>query len=528
MAGSKLIFPQRWMHAMHVDAFFEYLLNKGHVYWTQIPSADEPPSSFGRDGVTAEEDLALRALLPETRPKRGRRKAEDRDDGSEEGKSPSQRRRLNSPTLSEDFMMARASIPENASQKFQQVFQSRVVPWSATETRAPALPESFRWVPDDVQTPMSAYPQSAITPSTNGRNIWNDGSRSAITPNKPRSRRRHGPAVSSAWPSYGSTLPGKLRGRPPSNRSVTDGPFSTFPANPGNRDIPTINLRDITPTLTPVVSNTATPQFFPPLRPEAPKPPGTQEPSGRPSRLSLQVPERQGGSVRLATPPPPAGLLNPERNASIPNDPMNQPQHFTPMMEYFNTPSTGDPDSGLGHFVNITFRQNEVADRTNIDALESHFISEILGADWYDSAGVRIERCSIDEADKICKQVIQNLQSESSCTEAFLINLSALAGGPLMTRLRMSRLELGLRTDYECHWKLKFGSIEGEFTIKATVQRDAAPKAVESELGDTETSWKQRYLDLKQKIREQDEVVGKLKRSVLESLVSSNHFGSAV
>jgi hypothetical protein len=198
------------------------------------------------------------------------------------------------------------------------------------------------------------------------------------------------------------------------------------------------------------------------------------------------------------------------------------------MMEYFNTPSTGDPDSGLGHFVSIAFRQNEVADRTNIDALESHFISEILGADWYDSAGVRIERCSIDEADKICKQVIQNLQSESSCTEAFLINLSALAGGPLMTRLRMSRLELGMRTDYECHWKLKFGSIEGEFTIKATVQRDTAAKAAEDEHEDTETTWKQRYLDLQQQIREQDEVVGKLKRSVLESLVSSNHFGRPV
>ena len=64
---------------MHVDAFFEYLLEKSHTYWTDIPSVNDPASEFGRDGVPAEEDLALRALLPETRPKRGRRRAEDKD-----------------------------------------------------------------------------------------------------------------------------------------------------------------------------------------------------------------------------------------------------------------------------------------------------------------------------------------------------------------------------------------------------------------------------------------------------------------
>ena len=83
--GIKLISKQRWMHAMHVDAFFEYLLHKSHIYWTQVPSIHDPPSEFGRDGVAPEEDLALRALLPETRPKRGRRKADDKDD-SELGK----------------------------------------------------------------------------------------------------------------------------------------------------------------------------------------------------------------------------------------------------------------------------------------------------------------------------------------------------------------------------------------------------------------------------------------------------------
>ncbi|KAH6717886.1 ARS binding protein-like protein Abp2 [Leptodontidium sp. MPI-SDFR-AT-0119] len=524
---------KRWMHAMHVDAFFEYLLNKGHVYWTQVPSPNDPSSEFGRDGVAAEEDLALRALLPETRPKRGRRKAEDKEE-SDTGKSPSQRPRLDSPSLSEDFMMARSSLiadnttPATAHPDFQQSFNERMAPWSAT----PSMPGTFRWPPPDSATPLTAYPQSAITPTT--RQLWNDANepRSAITP-KSKARRRHGPAVSSAWPSNGSSSSGKLRGRPPSNRSVQDGPFSTFPANPGARDVPTINLRDNTPTATPVVADTETSHFFPSaaaaLRANSQSQPAQ---TGRPSGLQLQVPQRQGGTVRLATPPPiptPVLLVNGQGETDMHHLPANQHQ-VTPLMEYFSNPVDHDPT--LQNFVNITFRQNGDMDRTNVDALESHFICEILGADWYDASGASIERCSIDEADKICKQVVSNLQAESSSTEAFLINLSALAGGPLMTRLRMTRLEQGSIAHYECHWKMRFGSIEGDFTIRATVQRaDEAGNAVMENTGaglgklsETEGDWKKRYLDLQQQIRERDDKVGNLKRNIMNALVQSQRF----
>jgi hypothetical protein len=518
---------------MHVDAFCEYLLNKAHVYWTQVPSVREPISEFGRDGVAAEEDLALRALLPETRPKRGRRKAEDRED-DDIGKSPSQRPRLDSPTLSEDFMMARASLiadnttPATAHPEFHSGFSDRMVPWSATGT----APVAFRWppAPENLQTPLSAYPQSAITPRGH---LWNDANepRSALTP-KSRARRRHGPAVSSAWPSNGSTSAGKLRGRPPSNRSVTDGPFSTFPANPSSRDMPTINLRDNTPSATPVVANPEVPHFFPPsVRSD---PPNQQQPpqqNGRPSRLQLQVPERQGGSVRLATPPPPPPpppppvlLVNGQGDNHMQQFLPHNHQHITPLMEYFTNP--GDQDPNLQHFVSIAFRQNEEADRTNMDALESHFICEILGADWYDSSGLSIERCTIDEANKICKQVVKNLQAESSSTEAFLINLSALAGGPLMTKLRMTKLEQGSIAHYECYWKMRFGSIEGDFTIRATIHHGLETAALEHGLEDSEEAWKKRYLDLQQQIRERDEKTGILKRGVLDALVAANMYAS--
>lgn len=372
---------------MHVDAFFEFLLNKPHVYYTQVPPINDPSSEFGRDGVTPEEDLALRALLPETRPKRGRRKAEDRDE-SDTGKSPSQRPRLDSPTLSEDFMMARASLigdnttPSTAHPEFQQSFNDRLSPWSATEIRGAVPDTSFRWPPTDANQNLSAYPQSAITP-TSRTQLWNDTNepRSAVTP-KTRSRRRHGPAVSSAWPSNGGTSSGKLRGRPPSNRSITDGPFSTFPVNPGgSRDVPTINLKDNTPTATPIVADTEVPRFFP--AGIAANDPNPQTQNGRPGRLQLQVPERQGGAVRLATPP--HVLVNGPMNTAMDQHLPSNPPNISSMMEYFITPGGQDPN--FPGFVSFAFRQNEDTDRTNMDALESHFICEILSAEWYDGTG---------------------------------------------------------------------------------------------------------------------------------------------
>jgi hypothetical protein len=192
------------------------------------------------------------------------------------------------------------------------------------------------------------------------------------------------------------------------------------------------------------------------------------------------------------------------------------------MMEYFINP--GDQDPNFSGFVSFAFRQNEDTDRTNMDALESHFICEILSADWYDGEGSSIDRCSIDEADKICKQVIKNLKAESSSTETFLINLSAHAGGPLMTRLRMTRRDQGTVSHYECQWKMRFGSIEGDFTIRATVDHGSDSAALEHGPEEPEESWKKRYLNLRQQIKERDAVVGKLKRGVMDALVVSNQF----
>lgn len=133
---------------MHVDAFFEYLLDKPHVYYNQIPTPNEV-SEFGRDGVPPEEDLALRALLPETRPKRGRRKAEDKENEIEDERSPAQRPRLGSPTLSEDYNLARSAHPDHMRR-----FDDAHLQWPSEPGSSTA--QNMRWRLDDMNTPLSA------------------------------------------------------------------------------------------------------------------------------------------------------------------------------------------------------------------------------------------------------------------------------------------------------------------------------------------------------------------------------------
>lgn len=95
-----------------------------------------------------------------------------------------------------------------------------------------------------------------------------------------------------------------------------------------------------------------------------------------------------------------------------------------------------------------------------------------------------------------------------------------------MTRLRMIRLEQGSRSHYECHWKMRLGSIEADFKIAATVHHGPDSGPLEHGEEQSEESWKKRFLDLQQKIRERDSTEGKLKRDVLDALVLSNQFAS--
>ena len=358
---------QRWLHAYHIDAFFAYLTSKPSLYYAERPQTDVDLAETVRDGVPPEEDLAVRALLPEWRPKRGRRKVEDSNEGeSAPDTANSANRRQNIRASSAEFT---SMFDEHYS-----AAPSSAVPWSAAasssqgdlwtaahvaiapKTSSPGeqhqtlsaqqnslVPRTWRFPPSSnantntaSETPASPYPQSAITPhapfSTSSGFGENEpksahpstAGASGISPS--RTRKRHAPAISSAW-NNGGTSSGKIRGRPPSNRNVQDGPFSTFPVNPGTKDAsaqqaatpntPATAQASLSPPtatselgmaqgLRTMVGNTAQQQQQPHN--------GTSMEGAvrKPSKLQLQVPSNPGNPIRLATPP--RVLINGESN----------------------------------------------------------------------------------------------------------------------------------------------------------------------------------------------------------------------
>jgi hypothetical protein len=341
---------QRWMRAMHIDAFFEYLLGKQHPYFLQIPPLHSPFPSEGRDGVPLEEDLAIRALDPKYKPKRGRRKAEDGEDEMDfdDGTPARKRPQLDTSIPFGNVLQPQSAYPTSAHpNNMHPGFLTPQDPWTSVSTVTPssamtaasapsrlgqsnltpysASPMSgqqLRWRLNTQDTPQTPHPLSAVTPQS--AYPFFDEPQSAVTPSsaKSRSRRRHGPAVSSAWSTNNSSSTGKLRGRPPSNRSIRDGPFVTFPANPKTREGPPIdrNLGNLTPIVERAHSDPPAPENsfrFPPTPASAISPSKMEgHLMGVPQkqRLSLQVPPNVGNPVvRLVTP---TVLVNGEENDS--------------------------------------------------------------------------------------------------------------------------------------------------------------------------------------------------------------------
>ncbi|PGH33814.1 hypothetical protein GX50_03383 [[Emmonsia] crescens] len=319
---------KRWMRAMHVDAFFEYCLGHQHSYYTQLSSSTEP-NAESRDGVPREEDLALRALFPEWKPKKGRKRAEARElDDPKASKRP----HLDMPAVG----LEGSGLNYNPETFPNSGIPHSAIPWSAFPDDLeqhdpfgahPALPATAhadnqlnqhqmvsreidsRWrALGREMSPALQYPQSAITPRyrdlSETRMLIEP--RSAITPSsadKGNNKRRRGPAVSSAWPTGGNPHTGKMRGRPGGNRTTQNGPFSTFPVEPKGKDneasgtdAEQVGRNHYGLTEKNGANGTATSDLSalaPPFQPL----------STRPTRLQLQVPQHLGAPVRLATPP---------------------------------------------------------------------------------------------------------------------------------------------------------------------------------------------------------------------------------
>ncbi|KAI8955755.1 ARS binding protein 2-domain-containing protein [Xylaria longipes] len=460
---------KRWMHSMHVNAFFDYLLDNPHPYWTQIPTDNNPVCEEGRDGVAAEDDMALRALLPQIRPRRGRKRPEE--DGL--SKSPSQRPRYDSPAFSGD---GHPSRPETLNSWTAHPDSRQAFIFPPSDPRSSVLPgpdSTYHWPHDIPREPMSAYPHSAVTPNTRG-SFWPESAepQSAVSPkSKPLGRRHGAKAVSSAWRSIGISASGKARGRPPMNRNA-ETPLSAYPSD-----------RSVSgPPPQPILfdnsqhSSIPTPVHMPPPEPESvPEQTSTQSTRlSRPGRLSLQVPERASGPVRLATPPPPVVMVN-GRNTVNGSDNSNPNSKTLPPADIGGY-TIFDRTSAMYLNPENPSRIDKIdldgSDKTNHDEVESVFVVTLTSCKWFGPSGDPGPRPTIAEVVALVRAVIRSIADQALTKEAFLINLAALVGGHFMIQpeREVHRLEIGSDyTKYLCKWDLQYGATSGTFTLTETV-----------------------------------------------------------
>ncbi|KAG0157169.1 hypothetical protein PDIDSM_4354 [Penicillium digitatum] len=404
---------KRLMRAMHIDAFFEYCMGLPHSYYTQLPPSG-PFVSESRDGVLLEEDLALRALVPQWKPKRGRKRVEDRY--TEEDKA------IKRPQLDTSV----GALQQGSFHSHSVTFPPSAIPFSAfpddMEQNDPwiAATSMFpngsgpdqqshdtRWRLPERDTSPTNYPQSAIVPRSHLPSdvLMSAEPRSAVTPStseKSRSRRRHGPAVSSAWPNSNGFSAGKGRGRPP-NRGSSSGSFSTFQVNPNREILQTPNPnREISQAPNPNVQPLSLAHDRNPARmfqtPSRNQPPISIS-QGRPNKLQLQVPQHLGAPVRLATPP--RLVVNGVKGVVISESegPIGSRQY----------PTTGAPKTG------ITTQTSSFSGQSNAVTTPSPSIDDIIHALSAELLRARLTGRTAtlvpDEAGALASAMVMNLSS---------------------------------------------------------------------------------------------------------------------
>lgn len=543
---------------MHVDAFFEYLRNRSHVYWVQIPSVDDPISEYGRDGVPAEEDLALRALLPETRPKRGRKRGEGKLQGEDlESNGTSKKRRLRSPQILESKKQPWSTVEEEMdAAESRELLEARLEAWAASAENVPfdatmAHRASVSNRPDEPgayrerRVTYPEYKHSAMSSSTADtfQSTYAEKSHRNNSESAARPPRKNGAALSSAWRSNGSIGEGgKLRGRPPGNRMPTDRSHSTFPVNPNGRPGWSLNVDD--KVLTAMKQ----------------KPEDWSSALGNWNDSDLATGGDAPVSDKFGLPPPdssarlastPSTLANSTTGTS--NQPgallhsAKHPNGSQTMVNSLRPPSVSSPyyaDDSVGNRSTITnsstvpsSKAAEPKDDTNVEAIETMYLQCILSADWVDIDGNPAERCNIDEALRIVRQLLAHMRENAADDTAFLINVAAMAGGRILSKsLELRRLAEDERnTWYRSAWHMQYGGVTGYINMEVCVPKsdqDIEKERANDEIEDPEeldfeetegdgkrVNWKKKYLDLHQITIERDMKLRELKKTVLDGLL---------
>ncbi|KAJ5104144.1 ARS binding protein 2 [Penicillium argentinense] len=536
---------KRWMRAMHVDAFFEYCLGHHHTYYTQLPPSG-PFVSESRDGVPLEEDLALRALVPQWKPKRGRKRAEERE--LEEEKS------VKRPQLDTSV----GGLHPGGFPNHSVTFPQSAIPFSAFPdddpwmTASSSFPPSgpsdpqgqdLRWRFPERETSPAGYPQSAIIPRGNQPSdaLASVEPRSAVTPSsseRTRARRRHGPAVSSAWPSSNGSSTGKSRGRP-SSKTLAPGSFSTFQVN-GAREPTQVPSSPISQSSHLVVDQNA-PESTPGASYHHSPTPAT---TGRPSKLQLQVPQHMGAPVRLATPP--TLLVNGVNGAAI---------------------EGAQGSKSAGHSLAGKHNTEDSATKISIDDIVRVLSEELLRAHLTGRAAP----LKPDEAHELASGLVANLSSAYSQVSlgfpalhmaiqlgvahrfglatprpsAIYLNIEPVlpqgsVDGGLSGPGHGSTGRFKVSLDYSSSHRFSMQLVLGHIGSSAPTAFDHASNTIPNQdkaaaghevddidLGEdnidfpaSETSWKQRYMRLRAQMQKKESALSQYKRKIVESVMA--------
>ncbi|KAF9886620.1 hypothetical protein FE257_011260 [Aspergillus nanangensis] len=544
---------KRWMRAMHVDAFFEYCLGHPHPYYNQLPANNTVSES--RDGVPLEEDLALRALLPQWKPKRGRKRAEERESANDRlTKRPQLDTSVN--VLRESSFPGASSFPQSAIpfSAFTEDMEPSD-PWMVTQpsftTDAPSDPpapqqsQDTRWRPIERAPSPANYPQSAIIPRDHHPSevfLPPTEPRSAVTPStgeKTRPKRRHGPAVSSAWPSTNGSTSGKTRGRPP-NKGTVSGPFSSFPVNPA-RSGP-VQLQSSGTRASPAIILEQDPsgRFSQSQYNQSPTPFN----GSRPNKLQLQVPQHSGAPVRLATPP--TLMVNGVNNPSL--------------LKVEGTLQNGTSISSDGFGRIASGEMNHGTEHVNPDDVVRVFSGELIRAK---SSG-RSVSLGVEEARVVATSVVRSLMASYTQSPANIpalmvaLNLGigqhfgypGVLHSSISVHIDVAPIE-GSRTSNAHNvspnyiYTISLEYTRGlHFAVKITTspnKSDDLSEAImdmetsivdidsltdaEYELDTTdsnvsETTWKQRYQKLRAQMQKKERSLSQYKRRILESVMA--------
>jgi hypothetical protein len=520
------------------------MMGKLPSYARDLPSANDPfPEARGE--VCRDDDLALRALKPEFRPKRGRRRVDDIDDFEPMSAIEPKRPHLDTTVAT----YPHSAYPGTASAHPDDVDRYPGDNWLTPASLAPssaAKPSSggnFRFMVNE--TPTTPNPMSAVTPLSAHPDSAFDDPLSAISQTqRMRMRRRHGTAVSSAWPSNNTTPNGKLRGRPPTNRSVKDGPFVTFPANPKAKEGPVRDLsrpslpaRELTP---PATAGSTTTKLDSPFRlPQMPTPisattnktatPTSGGGSQRPERLSLQVPQHVGNPVRLVTPTVVVNGSSEEDRFKRPDSSHGRSQSRSSPQPNSLSSATGVSSEGLKRALVADLVRADVTGRgKSLRGTEARDLADALLA----SVRSRTASGHAGEEDPL------------RATYAGWLGVPSGSGAHAPSALGVKRIHVRrwrvggdgyespvdedeeeaedvpggtVKQTYDVEWELGLGTVSGKFSAKGLVLGEssagaASPNAaggadVEMESIDSPGDWRRKYLDMKDQLeRAKDEL----------------------